>query len=221
VIALASHVDWSAAIVLFIVLLVSLTAHEAAHALVAKLGGDLTAYRSGQVTLNPLPHIQREPMGMVVVPLLSIYLSGGTSCIGFASAPIDPIWAYHHPRRAALVSAAGPLANFVLAALAFGVLCIVGRPESSEGAAVRHIAGTFLLLNVLLGLFNLFSVPPLAGAGILGGLVLPMRRVYDNLRRIPYLPLILLVFVAFKLMPIVFWPVFHTINGWLPYPYHP
>ena len=89
-IALAGNVDWSAAIVLFIVLLVSLTAHEAAHALVAKLGGDLTAYRSGQVTLNPLPHIQREPMGMVVVPLLSIYMTGGQSCIGFASAPIDP-----------------------------------------------------------------------------------------------------------------------------------
>jgi len=219
VIALAGNVDWSAAIVLFIVLLVSLTAHEAAHALVAKLGGDLTAYRSGQVTLNPLPHIQREPMGMVVVPLLSIYMTGGQSCIGFASAPIDPILAYHHPRRAALVSAAGPLANFVLAALAFGVLWIVGRPESSEGAAVRRIAITFLVLNVLLGVFNLFPVPPLDGAGVLAGLVLPMRRVYDNLRRIPYLPLLLLVAVAFYVMPVVMVPVLRVIVRWLPYPF--
>src|SRR5262245_24685656 len=103
------------ATILFVVLIVSLTVHEAAHALVAMLSGDLTAYRGGQVTLNPLPHMQREPYGMVVLPLLSIFLSNGTSTIGFASAPVDAVWAYHHPRRSALVAAAGPLANVLLA----------------------------------------------------------------------------------------------------------
>ena len=55
----------------YIVFLFSTTCHEASHALVAKLGGDPTAFHGGQVTLNPVPHVQREPFGMVVVPLLS------------------------------------------------------------------------------------------------------------------------------------------------------
>ena len=60
----------------YVAFLLSLTCHEAAHALVAKWGGDLTAYSSGQVTLNPLPHIRREPFGTVLVPILSFLLSG-------------------------------------------------------------------------------------------------------------------------------------------------
>ena len=70
----------------FVVFLFSTTCHEGAHALVAKLGGDPTA--SGQVTLNPIPHIQREKFGMVVMPILS-YLLGGYM-MGWASAPYDP-----------------------------------------------------------------------------------------------------------------------------------
>ena len=55
----------------YIVFLFSTTCHEAAHALVAKMGGDLTAAEGGQVTLNPIPHIRRSPFGMVVVPIVS------------------------------------------------------------------------------------------------------------------------------------------------------
>lgn len=209
--------DWNAAIVLFVVLIISLTTHEAAHALVAKLAGDDTAHRGGQVTLNPIPHMRREPVGMLVLPALSIYFSGGSGCIGFASAPIDPIWAYHNPKRAALVSAAGPLANVLIAALAFAVLWFVGRPESGEGEAVRRIAGTFLRLNILLALFNLFPVPPLDGAGVLSGLFKPARAIYDGLARIPGLGVVLLLLVALRVMPMVFWPVFDAINRLLPY----
>ncbi len=56
----------------YVVFLLSTTCHEAAHALVAKLGGDTTAFEGGQVSLNPLPHIRREPFGMVIMPLLGI-----------------------------------------------------------------------------------------------------------------------------------------------------
>ena len=55
----------------YVVLLLSTTCHEAAHALAAKLGGDLTAFHGGQVSLDPVPHIRREPFGMVVFPILS------------------------------------------------------------------------------------------------------------------------------------------------------
>jgi len=75
-------------LVWYVVFLFSTTCHEASHSLAAKWGGDLTAFRGGQVTLNPLPHMKREPFGMLVVPLLSFLL--GDWMIGWASAPYDP-----------------------------------------------------------------------------------------------------------------------------------
>ena len=78
--------DWGYVITLFVVLIVSLTFHEAAHGLFAKLGGDPTAWNRGLVTLNPVPHMRREPVGMVVIPLLILYLSNGRYCFGGASA---------------------------------------------------------------------------------------------------------------------------------------
>src|SRR5581483_9482902 len=100
----------------YIVFLFSTTCHEAAHALAAKLGGDLTAFHGGQVSLDPIPHIRREPFGMVLMPILS-YLVGGWM-MGWASAPYDPHWAQRHPRRAAWMALAGPGANFTLVLLA-------------------------------------------------------------------------------------------------------
>src|SRR3712207_2530609 len=102
-------------LVWYVVFLFSTTCHEAAHAFAAKLGGDLTAFHGGQVTLNPIPHIQREPFGMVLFPFLS-YLSNGWM-MGWASAPYDPLWANRHPHRAAWMALAGPVANFTLAIL--------------------------------------------------------------------------------------------------------
>src|SRR5437868_13266963 len=94
-----------AGLVWYIVYLLSTTCHEAAHALAAKIGGDLTAFHGGQVSLNPRPHVTREPFGMVVVPLISYFLGGGM--IGWASAPFDPYWQQRYPHRAAWMSLAG------------------------------------------------------------------------------------------------------------------
>src|SRR5580698_6914883 len=107
----------------YVVFLLSTTCHEAAHAWAAKLGGDLTAFHGAQVSLDPIPHIRREPFGMVVFPILS-YIVGGWM-MGWASAPYDPLWAQRHPRRAAWMSLAGPGANLSLAILA-GLLIHVG-----------------------------------------------------------------------------------------------
>src|SRR5580692_2530652 len=100
----------------YMVFLFSTTCHEASHALVAKLGGDQTAALGGQVTLNPIPHIRREPWGMVVIPLLAFFFAG--RMIGWASAPFDPQWERRHPKRAAWMALAGPGANFTLMLLA-------------------------------------------------------------------------------------------------------
>src|SRR5437588_10524250 len=84
----------------YVAFLFSTTCHEAAHALVAKLGGDKTAALGGQVTLNPVPHIQREPWGMVVFPILSFFVCK-PGMIGGASPPFAPAWKRRTPRHAA------------------------------------------------------------------------------------------------------------------------
>ena len=96
--------------------LFSTTLHEAAHAFAAYRLGDRTAYEGGQVTLDPIPHMRREPLGTIIVPIIS-FLAGGWM-IGWASAPYDPQWAYENPRSSAKMAAAGPLANLLLAFLA-------------------------------------------------------------------------------------------------------
>src|SRR4051794_20842391 len=99
----------------YVVFLFSTTCHEAAHAFVANREGDSTAFDGGQGTLHPLPHIKREPFGMVLFPIAS-FLMGGWM-MGWASAPYDPAWSARYPHRAAKMALAGPGANFVLALL--------------------------------------------------------------------------------------------------------
>ena len=157
----------------YVVFLFSTTCHEAAHALVAKLGGDETAASGGQVSLNPVPHIQREPWGMVVIPILSFIFTRGM--IGWASAPFDRNWERRYPRRAALMALAGPAANFTLMLLA-AVGLRVGRemgwvgidPVTGHAGLATLTLFVFFSLNLLLGTFNLLPVPPLDGsAGIM------------------------------------------------------
>jgi Zn-dependent protease len=164
----------------YIVFLFSTTCHEGAHALVGHLGGDPTAFHGGQVSLNPIPHIQRAPFGMVIVPILT-YVLPPHWMFGWASAPYDPAWQRSHPHRAAWMALAGPAANFTLAILAaigirggmalgyFHIPESVGFTHITEAAraGAPEFAATFLsilfVLNILLGTFNLLPVPPLDG----------------------------------------------------------
>src|SRR4030095_17150020 len=81
--------DLTNALVYYVVFLLSTTLHEAAHAWAAARGGDLTAYHGGQVSLDPIPHIRREPFGMLILPLISALATGCP--FGYASAPFDQI----------------------------------------------------------------------------------------------------------------------------------
>jgi Zn-dependent protease len=202
-------------LMLFVTLIISLTVHEAAHALFGLLGGDRTAYYAGQVTLNPLPHMRREPFGMLILPLISLYASSGSMCFGFAHAPFDPLWAYRNPRKAALMSAAGPLANTLLAAIAFAVLWGIGRPDGDYAIAGHRIASVFLYLNVLLAVFNVLPLPPLDGAGVVMGLFPKSRGLYEALQRIPY-SFVFIFLLLIYVLPYLFLPVFRAINGQLP-----
>lgn len=168
----------------YFIFLFSTTCHEAAHAWAAKLGGDPTAYEGGQVSLNPVPHIRREPLGTVVVPILSFLLSGWM--IGWASAPYDPMWRMRYPRRAAWMALAGPLANFALVIFA-GIAIHIGiamdffrAPESafftqvvsSTQPGLPNVLAKFFSilfsLNLLLATFNLLPLPPLDGNTAIG-----------------------------------------------------
>jgi len=150
----------------YVVFLFSTTCHEAAHALVAKLGGDSTAALGGQVSLNPIPHIRRSVFGMVVFPIASFLFFGGM--IGWASAPYDPLWERRHPRRSAWMALAGPAANFTLMLMAALALRLA-RPFLFDVVNDKPtFAGVTLFvvfsLNLLLGTFNLLPVPPLDGS---------------------------------------------------------
>lgn len=166
----------------YFVFLFSTTLHEASHAFVALKLGDDTAHRGGQVTLDPTPHLKREPLGMIVVPILS-YIFGGWM-IGWASAPYDPQWANRYPRRAGLMALAGPVSNLSLLFLA-AVLIRLGMAfgifaspeiinfgtvvESTTQGAPRLFAillSVIFSLNLILFLFNLFPLPPLDGSAL-------------------------------------------------------
>ncbi|HMC60551.1 MAG TPA: site-2 protease family protein [Candidatus Solibacter sp.] len=218
-----------AGVVWYIVFLLSTTCHEAAHAFAARFGGDPTAFHGGQASLDPLPHIRREPFGMVVFPILSYALGGWM--MGWASAPYDPLWSLRYPRRAAWMSLAGPGANFTLAILAAilihaGILTGVFTPP--ESANFMHVAvaassgtssgaasgaATFLSLmfslNLLLGTFNLIPVPPLDGFAALG-LLLPengARRLQELGHSIRQFTIIGLM-IAWRIFDPLFEPLF-------------
>ncbi len=172
----------------YIVFLFSTVCHEAAHALAAKLGGDPTAYHGGQVDLNPMPHIRREPFGLVLFPLVTLVMSlknGGMGIFGFASAPYDVRWAIQYPKRAAWMALAGPAANFTLVALAgicirTGIAAgfftahgrlpywqVVGPGSSAVAEPIAILLSLFFYMNLLLGCFNLIPIPPLDGFSML------------------------------------------------------
>jgi Zn-dependent protease len=166
----------------YMAFLFSVTVHEASHAIAAWRLGDPTAYQGGQVTLDPVPHIRREPLGMVVVPLVSFFAGGWM--IGWGSTPYDFVWALRHPRRSAWMSLAGPAANLVLvicSAVLIRIGLAAGLLQPPEAISFSQIAAapdvpwlygpTFFVsilfsLNLLLFFFNLIPLPPLDGAGL-------------------------------------------------------
>jgi Zn-dependent protease len=216
----------------YVVFLLSLTCHEAAHALAARLGGDDTAYLGGQVSLNPMPHMRREPIGTLAIPFATFFMTGGGWMMGWASAPYDPLWEDRHPMRAAAMALAGPLANLGLFLLGFAVLRIgldtgvwiaphgaisldrlVLPAAENAGAldAISRLASITLFLNLVLFLFNLLPLPPMDGASVLGGVLPPARRLRDTLRESPMAALGGLV-LAWVIFPSVFRPIWWWVE---------
>lgn len=164
-----------------IILLICFPIHEFAHAFTAYRLGDDTAARQGRLTLNPLAHL--DPVGS----LLLLF-----SFIGWAKpVPVSP-WRLRFGPRAgyALVAAAGPASNLLLAAL----MAVLWRLDVFANASqmVTEFSLTFITINLALCLFNLIPLAPLDGNSVLAGLLgAPGERVLAPLQR--YGPMILLV----------------------------
>ncbi len=208
----------------YVVFIFSTTCHEAAHALTALKLGDRTAYEGGQVTFDPVPHIRREPVGTVLVPIISFLMSGWM--IGWASAPYDPYWAMRYPKRSSLMALAGPLSNFLLVlvsfllirlGLAFGVFYapdsivfshVTAAANSGIFSSIAKFLSILFSLNLILFTFNLLPLPPLDGSG-LAPLFLEKRSAQNYLEFIRHNAALGFIglYLAWKFFDVVFDPV--------------
>ncbi len=144
-----------------IILIISVIIHEVSHGVAAYYLGDMTAKRAGRLTLNPLPHV--DPLGSVILPALMAIAS---SPILFGWAKPVPYNPYNFTKGGkwaeSIVAFAGPASNFALA-LVFGILMRIGLiPAEAQGLAFMVV-----IINILLGIFNLIPIPPLDGSKVL------------------------------------------------------
>ena len=190
------------------VILFAISFHESAHAWSALRFGDTTARDLGRISLNPIRHI--DPVGSILVPLILYFTTGFI----FGSAKPTPVDLRNtrNPRLANLVvSAAGPLSNFLLAGIGLAAFALIkrtnpqamidlgealqfGRFTSGAMAPMTYLLFFFVLVNVMLGVFNLIPIPPLDGSGVLlsvGGA--SVARVFEVIRPFGFLLLLLLV----------------------------
>jgi Zn-dependent protease len=208
-----SGFDLTEILVSFIVLIASLTFHEAAHAWTANRLGDPTARLLGRLSLNPAVHV--DVIGTIVFPLLAMMT--GLPLIGWAKpVPVD-MRNLRQPRRDfAVVALAGPVSNLLLAtAGAILVNAAMGDGTGAgDGLLLLATIQFFVVINVLLAVFNMIPIPPLDGGNVLMG-ILPesMAAAIDRLR--PWGFLLLYALMLSGILSTIVFPVQRTILNWL------
>jgi Zn-dependent protease len=192
--------------VLLIPVLFAIIVHEVAHGWVAKHLGDPTAERLGRLTLNPIKHI--DPVGTVLVPALLILMRTGF-VFGWAK-PVPVTWEnLRHPKRdMAIVAAAGPASNLLMAIgwallARLGGALVANQPAIGEPLVYMGLGG--ILANVLLMVFNLLPLPPLDGGRVAVGL-LPGPWAWRLSRVEPYGFFILIGLMITGLLGYLIWP---------------
>ena len=187
-------IDLIEILIVLVVLISSLSVHEAAHAFAADRLGDPTARQLGRLSINPAVHV--DPVGTLLFPLIA-YVTG-VPLIGWAKpVPVDPRFLKHPRRDFAIIAAAGPASNLVMAAIGSAVLALarnLAGPGDFVGGTISDallpLFFTFAVVNVLLAVFNMIPVPPLDGGNVLIG-VLPGNTARQVERLRPYGILIL------------------------------
>jgi len=161
----------------------AITLHEAAHGYVARWLGDNTAYVLGRVSINPMRHI--DPLGTIAIPLLLYFATSGAFMFGYAKPVPVAFGNLRNPRWGSLwVAAAGPLCNFIQA-LIWGVFGIALAVFNVDEPFFTRMAGAGIGVNLVLGVLNLFPLPPLDGGRVLMAL-LPPRQAITLARLEPY-----------------------------------
>jgi len=148
--------------IILVIILLSMTLHEAMHAFVSYWLGDDTAKREGRLTLNPLKHI--DPFLTIILPI-GLAILGGPIFGGAKPVPFRPDQVRWGDWGAALVAIGGPLTNLVLAFIGFGVWVLTGMPSQFE--TLGFILTTFFTVNLGFFLFNIIPIPPLDGSRVI------------------------------------------------------
>jgi Zn-dependent protease len=199
----------------YVVLLFSLSVHEAAHAWTASRMGDDTARALGRITLNPLAHM--DPLGTVVIPLLQIFV-GGIPFLGWAKpTPVQPrnFAPGKLARGQVFVSGAGPLSNLLLA-FAFTALLFLGlRLGVRDSPPALALLTTGVQMNVALALLNFLPLPPLDGATVASwSLPRSVAAHYDRFAG-RYGPFILMALVVSGGLGVILSPFMRTLVHFL------
>ena len=186
--------------------------HEYAHGWVAWKLGDSTARFMGRLTLNPLAHI--DPIGTVLLPLSLFIITRGQFIFGAAKPVPINYWALKNPKQDMVwIGLSGPGVNF---ALAF-VLSIALRFIPADIVLLDSLLRNFIIINVILGVFNLIPIPPLDGSRILMGL-LPRGLAAPYAAIEPFGFFVLVILLMAGVFDILVWPVVRIICGWLGIP---
>lgn len=186
-----------------IVLLLSVIIHEVMHGLVALHFGDTTAERAGRLTLNPIPHI--DPIGTILLPVLFLFLHTGFFIAWAKPVPVNPLNFSNLRKGELFVSLAGVASNLTLALI---------------GAVLYHLTSTYLpgnplliplfhfmvVINLMLGVFNLLPIPPLDGYNaLLSRLPYQVARSYQRLY--PYGFFIILALMYFNILGLILFSI--------------
>ena len=157
--------DLISIVVLIAVLIISIMIHEIAHGLAALWQGDWTAQQAGRLTLNPLKHL--DPWGSFIIPFFLIIANAGI-VFGWAKpVPYNPYNLRDQKYGPALVGAAGPLSNLLLALFAGVLMRLFLVTGISSSAFIFIVLALFVRINILLMIFNLLPIPPLDGSKLL------------------------------------------------------
>ncbi len=177
------------------VILLSMTLHEAMHGFVAYYLGDDTAKREGRLTLNPIKHI--DPFLTILLPLM-LAIVGAPIFGGAKPVPFNPDRVRYDEWGAALVALAGPLTNFIIAFVFFGIYALIGAPVTGIVSQILVIAVT---VNLGFFVFNMIPIPPLDGSRVLYALAPEfIRRGMEIIERYGIMFVFLIVLVASPLI---------------------
>lgn len=186
-------------IIQLVILIFSAMVHEVMHGVAAEKLGDDTARMEGRITLNPISHI--DPFGSIFLPLF-LMVAGSPVILGSAKPVPVNFHKLRDPKRGmALVSLAGPLSNFGLA-----VLCVIPIKLGLVNALSYQILLQAIIMNLVLGTFNLIPIPPLDGSKVLAAMA-PDQWMYKILEWERYGFLLVFLFLYLGLLDHLLWPV--------------